>query len=123
MWRLLINGILATANALLSNNQNATTDLPATTSTWRRFRNFIFSTIATVGIPLAQSAIENNAGYEYVNTILANSPTARNNIDQRERHNSNLSRHSRPNFRRRSHHNSGNVRIIKPTIHIHIHQP
>lgn len=123
MWRALISSVLATANILLNNNQNSTLDptTTATTSKWRQFRNFLFSTLTSFGIPFAQSMLGDNAIYEYVNSSLVNSPTTRNNIDHHERHNSNLNRHSRPNFRRRSHHNHGNVRIIKPTIHIHLH--
>jgi len=116
MFRALISGIWSTAATLLSNNQN-----PPTTSKWRIFRNFIFSTMSTIGIPLVQSLTESDTIYEYVNTFLANSTTTRNNIDHRQQRNSNLSRFSRPNFRRRSHHNGGTVRIIKPIINIHIH--
>jgi hypothetical protein len=120
MFRVLMNGIWATANTFLSSNQNPTTDQP-TTSKWRTFRNFIFSTISTIGIPLVRSITGNDTLYEYVNTFLASSTPNRNNIDHHQRHNSGLSRFSRTNFRRRSHHNGGIVRIVKPTINIHIH--
>jgi hypothetical protein len=121
MLRVLINGILTTANTLLNNSQNLTTN-PPSTSKWRIFRNFIYSTFTIIGIPLVRSITGTDTVFEYVNTYLANSTTTRNNIDHRQqRHNSNLSRFSRPNFRRRSYHNGGIVRIIKPTINIHIH--
>lgn len=122
MLRVLINGIWTTANTLLNKSQNPTTN-PPSTSKWRIFRNFIYSTFTYIGIPLVRSFTGTDAVFEYVNTYLGNSTTTttRNNIDHRQRHNSNLSRFSRPNFRRRPYHNGGIVRIIKPTINIHIH--
>jgi hypothetical protein len=123
MLRIIISSIWTTANTLLNRSQNTTPDQPST-SKWRIFRNFIFSTISTLGIPLIRSITANDTLYECVNTLLANSTTNRNNnnIDHHQRQNSGISRHSRPNFRRRSHHNGGVVRIIKPTINIHLHQ-
>jgi len=126
MLRILISSIWTTANTLLNRSQNTTPDQPST-SKWRTFRNFIFSTISTFGIPLIRSITGNDTLYECVNTLLANSTTNRNNnnnnnIDHHQRQNSGISRYSRPNFRRRSHHNGGVVRIIKPTINIHFHQ-
>ncbi len=120
MLRVLINSIWTTANTLFNNGQNPAIN-PPSTSKWRIFRNFIFSTITNIGIPLVRSYTGTDTVFEYVNTVLANSTTTRNNIDHHQRPNSNLSRFSRPNFRRRSHHNGGIVRIIKPTINIHIH--
>jgi len=120
MLRILISSIWTTANTLFNHSQNTTPDQPST-SKWRTFRNFIFSTISTLGIPLIRSITANDTLYECVNTLLANSTTNRNNIDHHQRQNSGISRYSRPNFRRRSHHNGGVVRIIKPTINIHLH--
>ncbi len=120
MLRVLISGIWATANTFLNNNQNPTTD-QTSTSKWRIFRNFLFSTISTIGIPFVRRIAGNDTVYEYVNTFLASSTTNRNNIDHHQRENSGLNRFSRPNFRRRPHRNGGIVRIVKPTINIHIH--
>ena len=121
MLRVLISGIWTTANTLLTRSQNPVPDQPST-SKWHTFRQIIVSAISLFGIPLARTLTGNDTIYECVNTFLANSTTNRNNnIDHRERQNSGLSRYSRPSFRRRSHHNGGVVRIIKPTINIHIH--
>lgn len=121
MLRVVISTIWATATTLLNGAQNPPADQP-TTSKWHTFRNFIFSTLSTFGIPLIQSMTENNTLYDCVNTFLAHSTTNRNTtVDHRQRQNSGISRYSRPNFRRRTHHNGGVVRIIRPTIHIHIH--
>jgi hypothetical protein len=122
MWRILINSIWAAANTLLSPGQNQPIDQPSR-SKWRTIGNFFFSTLANIGFPLARSIAQNETLYECVNALLATptTTTARNHNDHHERHNSNLSRYSRPNFRRRSHHNGGTVRFIKPIINIHIH--
>ncbi|CAF0779476.1 unnamed protein product [Adineta steineri] len=122
MWDILFNGLLAAGNIFFNRGQNTTPD-QRPISKWRTFCNFIFSTISTVGIPLIQSATGNDTAYEFVNAALGSSTTNRNNnIDHHERQNSGISRLSRPNFRRRRHHSSGAVRIIRPTINIHIHQ-
>ncbi|CAF0776502.1 unnamed protein product [Rotaria sp. Silwood1] len=121
MLRVLISGIWATANTLLNRDQNSSNE-QSSTSTWHKFRNFIFSTISSVGIPFVRSITENETLYEYVNTCLAHSTTNRNNVDRRQQRNSGVSQSSRPNFRRRLYHNNGVIRIIKPTINIHIHQ-
>ncbi len=118
MLRVLIGGIWDAANAFVSPGQNLPIDRPST-SRWRAIGNFLFSMVSNIGIPLVRSMTANETLYECVNTLLANptTTTTRNHND----HHSNISRHSRPNFRRRTHHNGGNVRIIRPTIHIHIH--
>jgi hypothetical protein len=120
MLRVLVSGIWATANTLLTRDQNRTIEQQST-SKWRIFRNFIFSTISAIGIPFVRTITANDTLYEYINTFLASSTTARNNIDHRQQRQSGINRLSRPNFRRRSHHNGGIIRILKPTINIHIH--
>ncbi|CAF0734141.1 unnamed protein product [Rotaria sordida] len=121
MLRVLVSGIWTTANTLLNRNQNSSNE-QSSTSTWHKFRNFIFSAISSFGIPLVRSITQNETLYEYVNTCLAYSTTNRNNVDHRQQRNPGVNRLSRPNFRRRSYHNGGVIRIIKPTINIHIHQ-
>ena len=120
MFRGLINGIWTTASMVLNHNRNSTNN-PPSTSKWRIFRNFIFSAISTLGIPFVRSITESDTLYEYVNTCLAYSTTNRNNIDHRQRRDSGVSRLSRPDFRRRSYRIGGIVRIVKPSINIHIH--
>jgi hypothetical protein len=118
MLRLLISGIWTTASTLLSLNQNPAVDQPSSTSKWRTFRNLFFSTISAFGIPLVRSMATNDTLYEYVNTFLGNSIPTRTNTDHHQRRNNSINRNSRPNFRRRSHHNGGIVRIVKPTFNI-----
>lgn len=112
MLRLFLNGIYAVTNTLLNQNEAQTS-----TSRWRIFRNFLSSTMTILGRPLIRSITGNETVYEYVNTLLSN-PTTR---EHHQRPHSGLDRHSRPVFRRRTHHRGG-VRIIRPTIHIHVHQ-
>ena len=121
MLRAILNGILSTTNTLLINTETPAIDRPST-SRWRTFGNFLYSTLSTFGIPLLRLVTGGDTVYECVNSLLVNSSPTRNHTDQRQRTNSNLNRLSRPNFRRRSHHHGGNVRILKPTIHIHLHQ-
>jgi hypothetical protein len=120
MLRVLANGIFATASSLLTRNQNPPTGQPST-SRWHMFRQFIFSTVSAIAIPFIRSTTAGDTLYECVNTLLASSTTTRNNIDHRQRNQSGINRLSRPSFRRRSNHNGGIVRIIRPTINIHIH--
>ena len=118
MLRVLIGSIWSAASALLTPSQNPPTAQPVT-SKWRTIGNFLFSTLSNIGIPLLRTMTEGEALYECVNTLLAN-PTTTVTRNRTEQH-SNISRHSRPNFRRRTNHHGGNVRIIKQNIHIHIH--
>ncbi|CAF2469966.1 unnamed protein product [Rotaria sp. Silwood2] len=121
MLRVLITGIWTATNTLLNRNQNPPNE-QSSTSKWHKFRHFIFAAISSFGISFVRSITENEAIYEYVNTCLANSTTNRTSVEHRQQRNSGVNRLSRPNFRRRSYHNSGAIRIIKPTINIHIHQ-
>jgi hypothetical protein len=119
MLRVLIGSIWAAASALLTPSQNLPTTQPVT-SKWRTIGNFFLSTLSNIGIPLIRTMTEGEALYECVNTLLAN-PTATTVTRNHTDHPSNLSRHSRPNFRRRIIHNGRNVRITKQVINIHIH--
>ena len=121
MLRFLLSSIWTTANALRNQNATVTDNNQATTSKWRTIGKFLLSVLTTLGIPFVQSLTENETVYDCVNTLLANSPTTRSANARQQRSNSSLSRFSRTNFRRRSNHENRVVRIIKPTIHIHIH--
>lgn len=120
MWRLVVTSILTAANTLLNRNETQENN---STSKWRSIANFLLSTLNAIGVPFVRTLTENETVYECVNTLLSNSTTTttRNGNNNRQQTNSNLSRFSRPHFRRRSHHENRTVRIIKPTIHIHIH--
>ena len=120
MLRVIISSIWTVANTFLNRSQNLAEDQPST-SKWRTLRNLICSTISTLGIPLIRSISGSDTVYECVNTLLASSTTNRNPVEQPQRRPTSISRFSRPNFSRRSHHNGGIVRILKPTINIHIH--
>lgn len=114
MLRMLVNRIVSSANGLLTYNQ---------TTTWGIFRNFIASTFTIFGRPLMRRLTNSDTLYECVNTLLSNPTTTTTTVtqhhtEQRQRQNSNLNRHSRPNFRRRTHRPV--IRIIKPTVHIHM---
>lgn len=120
MLRVVLSSIWATANALLTRNQTVDNN-QATTSKWHTIGKFLLSTLTTLGVPFVRSLTQNETVYDCVNALLSNPTTTRNANIHRQRSNSGLSRFSRPNFRRRSHHENQVVRIIKPTIHIHIH--
>lgn len=122
MLRILIRGIQTTANALLIHDQNIPNN-QSSTSKWRSLYNFLFSAFSSIGIPLLRTFTGSDTLFEFVNAYLANTNTTRNNIVRHQRRSSGVSQLSRPNFRRRTHHNHGVVRFIRPTIHIHIHQP
>ncbi|CAF0756663.1 unnamed protein product [Adineta ricciae] len=112
MLRLIFNGICTVTNTLLNRNETQ-----ASTSRWRIFRNFLGSTMSSLGRPLIRSIVNNETVYEYVNTLLSN-PTTR---EHHRRANLGLDRHSRPTFRRRTYHHGG-IRIIRPIIHVHVRQ-
>lgn len=125
MLRMLISSIWTAANTLLSSNENPSVDQPPT-SKWRAIGKFLAAALSTIGIPFIQSMTESEALYECVNTLLSTSTATpatatRSHNNHRQRPNPGLSRHSRSHFRRRPHHNGGAVRIVKPTIHVHIH--
>lgn len=112
MLRILISSLVSSANAFLATNQ---------TSKWDMFRNFVSSTFSIFGRPLLRRFTNNDTVYECVNTLLSNPTAAQQYTEHRQQQNSHLNRFSRPNFRRRTHRPV--IRIVNPTVHIHMHSP
>ena len=122
MLRHLLGGICTTANLLLNRASNNAPTNQTTTSKWRVLRDILLAMISAVGIPLVQSLTASETVYELVNASLANATAAQTSPARRQRDERGVSDMSRPNFRRRTQHSHrGVVRIVKPTINIHIH--